>query len=133
MSREIKFRAKGQVYPKWFYGYYLKNKEGDSFIRSTENFETYWVAEETLGQFTGLYDKNGEEIFEGDICKIKFNIEDVSDYVYILLNEEESKKGERIFLVESPLFNNQYEFMCEDIEIIGNIHDNPELLEKNND
>ncbi len=132
MSREIKFRAKGQVYPKWFYGYYLKNKEGDSFIRSTENFETYWILEETLGEFTGLYAK-GIEIYEGDICKIKFNIDDVSDYVYILLNEEESKKSERIFLVGSPLFNNQYEFMCEDIEIIGNIHDNPELLEKNND
>ena len=132
MSREIKFRAHGQVYPKWFYGYYVKNKEGDSFIRSTGNFETYWVLEETLGQFTGLHDKNGKEIYEGDVvswsawklgscyeksCKKKVNIVEWS-----------SNKGK--WFIGNDLWDLG---IYSDIEVIGNIHENPEILEKNND
>lgn len=128
MSREIKFRAHGQVYPKWFYGYYVKNKEGDSFIRSTGNFETYWVLEETLGQFTGMHDKNGVPIFEGDIIK---------DHIGIGVVEYSEKRASFRVNYGDGLckwfidYNLKGEL--ESIEVIGNIHENPEILEKNND
>ena len=80
-------------------------------------------------QFTGLHDKKNREIYHGDICKIKFDVEKVEDYVFATLSKKEIESGERIFLVESPLFNNQPELNCDDIEVIGNIHENPELLE----
>lgn len=122
MSREIKFRAKGQVYPKWFYGYYLKNKEGDSFIRSTGNFETYWVLEETLGQFTGLYDINGAEIYEKDILEL---YDDTLNFERTYMRIVRYIRPQAMFNIDLHSFAT--------IRVIGNIHDNPELLEKNND
>lgn len=130
MSRVIKFRGYTEFAPKWHYGYYVKNQANFSFIRSMDDFETYWVDEKTVGLFTTLPDKNGKEIYQGDICKIRFNPEEVSNDIYVLLTDEEIRKGERIFVVKSPLFNNQVELFCGDIEIIGNIHQNPELLKK---
>jgi len=79
-------------------------------------------------QFTGLRDKNGKEIYENDICKIRFDIDKVEDYIYASLTEKEIRTCERVFVVESPLFNNQPELNADIIEIIGNIHENPELL-----
>ena len=67
------------------------------------------VMPETVGQYTGLTDKNGKKIFEGDILKSAWGYKGAVDFEDILY-----AKGE-------CLFN-------EECEIIGNIHDNPELL-----
>lgn len=122
MSREIKFRAKGQVYPKWFYGYYLKNKEGDSFIRSIDDFDTYWVHEKTVGQFIGLYDINGAEIYEKDILEL---YDDTLNFERTYMCIVRYIRPQAIFNIDLHSFAT--------IRVIGNIHDNPELLEKNND
>ena len=79
-------------------------------------------------QFTGLHDKNGKEIYQNDICKIKFDVNKVDDHIYNSLTKKEIETGERVFLVESPMFNNQPELNADVIDIIGNIHENPELL-----
>lgn len=78
--------------------------------------------------FVGLLDKNGREVFESDICLIKFDINKVEDYIYNSLTTEEKNSGQRIFVVESPLFNNQPELNADYIEVIGNIFHNPELI-----
>ncbi len=122
MSREIKFRAKGQVYPKWFYGYYLKNKEGDSFIRSIDDFDTYWAHETTVGQFIGLYDINGAEIYEKDILELYDDT----------LNFERTYMRIVRYIRPHAMFNIDLHSFAT-IRVIGNIHDNPELLEKTND
>lgn len=120
MKREILFRGKS---PKghWIYGmpsYDLKYIFNDSNYDSYDQFE---IIPETIGQFTGLTDKNGAKIFEEDIIgRIGFFSRIVAHdgirfYTYSLHNLEQ----------KYPLTAQSFD---EYDEIIGNIHDNPELI-----
>lgn len=78
------------------------------------------VIPDTIGQFTGLTDKNGKKIFEGDIVKAKIVY---SGLVNVFTKEE-------IVVVKyiEGCFYPLYDYVKKEIEVIGNIHDNPELL-----
>jgi len=82
-----------------------------------------------LMQRTWLQDNNGEEIYEWDICKISFMIDDVEDHIYIWLSEKEKETQSRMFTVDSPIFNNQIELNVDDIEVIGNIYEDAWFLD----
>ena len=71
MNREIKFRGKHSN--KWIYGYLLKSIDDNKYYISVSLDQFYQVKEETISQYTGLKDKNGVEIYEGD--KVMFDNE----------------------------------------------------------
>jgi uncharacterized phage protein (TIGR01671 family) len=126
MSREILFR--GKTDNKWVYGVPIYLRKEAYIVRDFclgGSYTDDWVEAETVGQFTGLTDKNGKKIFEGDIVKGLFlhgsailGIVAFQDGAFGLA----WKRGKIDEFSPFPC-------MCNvDYEIVGNIHDNPELL-----
>lgn len=137
--REILFRGKRIDNGNWEYGqlksihkggkhyetaYYILNIYGESRLAKDA------IEPNTLGQFTGLTDKNGKKIFEGDIVKRELTYITIEAYIswdtkylqYRLICINGKHKGNYWWLTSNS----------EDYELIGNIYDNPELLEVDN-
>ena len=160
MSRDIRFRGKRLDNSEWVYGGYYKHlsrtpspigdriKENDyehlifnsgfSDWNMPKSLECIEVYKNTVGQYTGLKDKNGKEIYEGDIvlvatysyeeplldttCTIEYNPHYlIYEFVEIVEIEE---TGERYSMLDI-----RDNFKSE-LEVIGNIYENPELLKE---
>lgn len=121
--REILFRGKRVDNGEWVYSsFIMQDKEHKLLSTEVELFDgEKWraVIPETVGQYTGLTDKNGKKIFEGDIVK---NSRDVGLLYY--------KEKNSAFTVKGWEYGYWLWHDKEDIEVIGNIHDNPELLQE---
>lgn len=144
--REILFRGKREDNGEWVYGYYVKLPDAAGSVcfmhvpagNPDEHNTAHYVAPKTVEQYTGLTDKNGNKIFEGDILS--------SDQYPYTSNDKQNYFAEVVWLDNCPAFG-LYTFKapkslvrgisegCEsieddlsDFEIIGNIHDNPELI-----
>ena len=119
--REIKFRGKDKN-NNWVYGDigHLRDIQAVIMEYAEEDFGSYFsehiVVPETISQFTGLYDKNGKEIYENDIVKNTLDIGVV-----------EYKTKHSAFVVKGWEYGYAL-WKDKTIEIIGNIFDNPELL-----
>lgn len=137
--REIKYRAKRLDNGKWVFGVPIPNSYGDRvfFIpllltdKIAYPFERLvdWVVEvtpETIGQHTGLKDKNGVEICEGDIVETVYNGEVFAGVVVYDLSEVDFKVTDG---KEKYGRNFQYLAGNDENEVIGNIYETPELLE----
>ena len=82
------------------------------------------VLEETIGQFTGLYDKNGKEIYEGDI----FELDDYTNGVVVYL-ENSGTYGISFGYDKEELYTEPFSYYdFDEMEILGNKFDNPDLL-----
>ena len=144
--RSIKFRGKDKVTGEWFYGsLYAGDSRGRTHICTPER-GCLRIDPETVGQFTGLLDKNGREIYEGDILKghtNKWKLESKPapyEFIGYVRWESQCDVGLQWVLTtmdskgSAPL--NWYVHCCaidySTGEIIGNIHDNPELLKGGN-
>lgn len=154
MQREIKFEGKRVDNGEWVYGClltgfflsggqdipYIMTADGadyDCFEDITEENGIYEVTPETVGQYTGLRDKNSKEIYEGDIVEaeageiftVKYGEHATSEWndnwelgFYVKSNsEEEISRDIRTDIIFWVKYRK--------LEVIGNIHDNPELLE----
>jgi len=122
--REILFRGKRTDNGEWVYG--LLCRVGDTYanIRRMDTAVLYSVLTNTIGQFTGLTDKNGKKIFEGDIVEFRTSLKKYYAKVYC-------KKGMWSLYIKG--FNDRYMLSVAvendySVKVIGNIHDNPELL-----
>lgn len=127
--REILFRGKRIEDGEWEEGFYTEynpfRSKGKSVIET--KWGEYVVDPYTIGQYTGLTDKNGKKIFEGDICRNTKTAEIVSvawhgtfaGYVW-----SKRKENSKCLYEFGELFR-----MHDKYEIIGTVHDNPELLE----
>ena len=122
--REILFRGKRLANDKWKYGSYVFQYDCHLiYLTSTEGeygFDNYHIDPETVGQYTGLKDKDGLKIFEGDILKTIFGVGYVVYGIGCFSVQYEPTNRPAIDIVMND----------SDVFVIGNIHDNPELLKE---
>ena len=114
--RTILFRARCINNGQWVYGYYSCDSGKYHFIKSIDDYLDYRIDPYTLGQYTGLIDKDGNKIFEGDIIQF------YKTSAYVIF-----RRGEFCAIDNN---NTGYFIIQSDVRIIGNIHDNEELLDK---
>ena len=137
--REILFRGKRIDNGEWVYGD-LWHFGKDVLISPKNMYDRYEVIPETVGQFTGLLDKKGVRIFEGDIIRKWICGEGRSNYLVHYVNcgfRLKPIKADKAASVIKEQYGDGFLLKTFDdreidFEIIGNIHDNPELLEVNN-
>ena len=137
-EREILFRGKRVDNGEWIEGYFLPGNERQSlhpcifvYLPETQNFECFDIDIDTLGEYTGVKDKNGTRIFEGDIIKITgFHTTAIAAVKYGSTSEKSTHWGWYFDDNDGHTYFLMSKAFCEDYNaiIIGNIHDNPELL-----
>lgn len=144
--REILFRGKQKDNGKWVYGNYAvtDNNGKQHFVFQNKAFE-FEVDSETVGQYTGLADKNGKKIFEGDIIKAYFNPQNSENPPYaigsvifdngtfkVVVRVSKNSTEYKVFEKENiAAYSIEHNFLDRYyvLEVIGNTYDNPKLLE----
>lgn len=141
--RTIKFRGmtrrKGEkvrldgtpIDGNWVYGGVFFNNDGGDFsiiYQQEPKIEKFPVYSDTVGQFTELHDKNGKEIYEGDVVFVTDD-DGCSGQVDTGIGEVVFLEG--LWYIDGRVSNGLYDInRCYCIEVIGNIYENPELLQK---
>jgi hypothetical protein len=141
MNREILFRGKLEYNGKWIYGDLLQYENGDVAIfgeklssfgcECTEMSKRDRVIPDTIGQYTGLKDKDGNKIFEGDILEYIGKRKDNMNKVYrrkVVFHEGMFALLSKELQAYSALKHHCMEDGRFAWRVIGNVHDNPELM-----
>ena len=132
--REIKFRGKRTDNGEWVYGYYANwqpsadlDRLGNHWIITGLEDEQYQVDPETVGQYVGLQDSNGKDIYEGDICQLK-----------VIKKWKDARHMQGIKAVYYDAIEATFKFTghvpmgwggFDKVEILGNTCETPELLQ----
>lgn len=137
--RDIKFRGKRLDNGGWVYGDFTRRKSRyapqlDTTYGISDEFGTFRAVDQsTVGQFTGLCDKNGREIYEGDIVELTNTYKGMNtksiveiDFIDFTFAGKWKDKYSPSGYMYNPL--GSYNFPIVTIEVIGNIYENPELL-----
>ena len=147
--KEYKFRGKEIDTGKWVYGGLFKEPAPPQCFEKTLE-DKYWIVypdprympdwnlpyemvrtdieKETIGQYTGLKDKNGKEIYEGDIVRFKDRITNKEDVFTVKYSEERASFVLNNKVYDEMTINVRDKVLL--VEVIGNIYDNSELLEE---
>jgi hypothetical protein len=129
MNRTIKFRGKQTDNGEWVFGYvFFDFRKGErAYIRAIDSSSTDEVIPETVGQFTGLCDKNGKEIYENDIVNCYF-------YSHFEINTIYYIRRFSMFNICPIFYDDNGDYAQKEqytIEVIGNIHDKIKNNESN--
>ena len=156
--REVIFRGKRLHDNKWIYGNFISDCEGNPHIieprffcedghhlQYEDNTDTpVFIIPETVGQFTGLTDKNGVRIFEGDILDVSSDVAyggvAVHRLGYFVVEfhngcfMKSALDDPQLSFFDNAKRKGLYHFISTDIhKIVGNIHDNPDILKGGED
>ena len=141
--REIKFRGKQLGSGEWVYGHFIKTKnhKDNCYISQGDPYNDMGMMQgfvnvdpETVGQFTGLKDNNGKEIYEGDIVEFtaytKFREQSENRTEVVTYScKPNGRVGFTPMVWHTDVEDDYYNYEIENIRVIGNVHENPELLE----
>ncbi|UVY22320.1 MAG: YopX protein [Bacteriophage sp.] len=131
--REILFKGKRIDNGEWIEGYYQKKYDflGKShlilYVDNHVRWECVEIDPETLCQFTGETDKNGKRIWESDVVWLVY---DGKEHIYQIVWDNSELDFKATNGEENYGSNFEYLLCCDEIEVIGNIFDNPELLQE---
>ena len=126
--RGIKFRGKEILSGKMVYGSYV-NYYGTHYISPENDFPSFEIDPETVGQFTGIKDTNGKEIYEGDILKfetvvlISKTLGEIKEVAYAVV-----KWAHQGFALDCVSEVRLRTLSIDSGEVVGNIFENPELI-----
>lgn len=122
--REYLFR--GKFGNEWKHGFLSIEPKGLVIKEpyKNESSNVWHIDADTVGQYTGMKDKNGKRIFEGDIIDFLYRSDD-DDYGIVQYDVDETEFGFVYNLIYEGLGRH---YSSKDIEVVGNIYDNPELL-----
>ena len=133
MNREILFRGKSIGTGEWLYGHLFNygltapsNVPCISVCVPTswrEAYALYTVLSKTIGQYTGMKDKNKKKIFEGEIVTIGNNLKAIVIWFNGSFRSQDELSSKAIYFDDIGAIMRDY-----DVQVIGNIHDNPELI-----
>jgi uncharacterized phage protein (TIGR01671 family) len=128
--REIKFRGKAIFDGEWLHGFLFRNfnEDGELAIQGEPIYGN--VNPDTIGQFTGLCDRNGTEVYEGDIVRFVFSPKLLNDiFVGVVVFCENMRWA--LIVGNADYGDKEYhiEHAVKYGEVIGNIHDDKHLLE----
>lgn len=138
MDRTIKFRGKSVLNDEWIYGDLVHRIDSPKTI-SPVQINGIGVKEDTVGQFTGLFDKNGKEIYEGDIVEwLFFSYGCHGEQEHYLKGCIEWHQGGFIFNVTENDFEDAGFYAISDlhtdtesdVKILGNIYDYSQLIKE---
>ena len=126
-KREIKFRCFATTFPNkpMAFRYFNLSRAED-----INRFRDCIISNPSsrMNQFTGLKDKNGKEIYCGDIVKGHFDTDEVEDYIWLSLTDKEKKNGWKLFKIDMDIVEFARQQLPEELEIVGNVMENPNLL-----
>ena len=123
--REILFRGKWIDHGEFVEGLLMKMWEQYHIISPNDENTAYPINLETVGQYTGFTDKNGNKIFEGDICCFCNEDNEYTNYEVMWFTNKWV-----VIMCGTNTADDLDLFFCERAVVISNIHDNPELLEE---
>ena len=132
--REIKFRGFLEIQKRWVYGNLILDSTGTKYIVENKLFsedghhlmydptdEPVFINQDTVGQYTGMKDCNGTEIYDGDIVRT----DDEDEELAIIEWGDDTLK---FMVTHGNVCSDLGEYYPREIEVVGNIYDNPELI-----